>query len=109
MTSLQRWMHVWLGAGDWPWFRRWVGGRWEQWWVDPCKSLMWMHEPEYTSFDKTRPAACFGTPTIEVHAKLPPARLLSPAPMYLVAGAMIAVGALGLALAGLVYIYAGRP
>lgn len=73
MNRLQFVLHV-LGFSAWLWFRRWVGGRWELWYVDMCHSEIWHHEPEYHSLFG-RPGGCFGTPTIEHHG-LPKARLL---------------------------------
>ena len=35
-----RWLWY-LGAADWRWFRQRVGGRWERWWVEPCRASVW--------------------------------------------------------------------
>lgn len=35
-----RWLYA-LGAGQWTWFRRWRGGRWEQWWHSTFHSEIW--------------------------------------------------------------------
>lgn len=46
---------------DYRWFRRWVGGHWERWWIDYVHSDIWHHRPH-----GGRPCSIArGTPTCE--------------------------------------------
>ena len=47
------------------WYRRWRGGRWECWYVDPCKSMIWHEIKKGEQGYPNRPPCCFGTPIIE--------------------------------------------
>ena len=47
------------------WYRRWRGGRWECWYVDPCKSMIWHYIDKGELGYQVRPPCCFGTPIIE--------------------------------------------
>lgn len=53
--------------GEFPWARRWLGGHWERWWVEPCSSYIWLQVDACNVKAKTRPMSCFGTPTCEDH------------------------------------------
>lgn len=50
---------------DVQWFRRWIGGRWEGWWLDvPVTAVLWFRVSEH---NEERPhVLCRGTPTVEV-------------------------------------------
>jgi len=39
------------------WARRLHGGRWEEWWADPCDAYVWLWEPKYLVGEK-RPCGC---------------------------------------------------
>lgn len=47
------------------WYRRWRGGRWECWYVDVCKSMIWHKIKKGEQGYPNRPPCCFGTPIIE--------------------------------------------
>lgn len=52
---------------EFQWYRKWTGGIWENWWVDPCKSFMWLDFDELTP-KGGRPSTgepVFGTPIQE--------------------------------------------
>lgn len=51
-----RWLG-WLSLSGFKWFRRWCGGRWELWWVEPCRAGIW------------HPVTC---PSDKNHAPCPP-------------------------------------
>lgn len=75
-TKLQR--AAWYLFRGRRWVRKWIGGRWELWYVEPVKGDIWFHDPVYNSFCGTNPGACFGTPIVEEYPRLPKARLLKP-------------------------------
>lgn len=78
MTKLQRLLSLFVYANNWRWFRRWVGGRWENWYCDATMSPLWFHvvEPWAEQWDgRRRPGACFGTPVVEEWPTLPRAVL----------------------------------
>jgi hypothetical protein len=43
--------------GQCKWARRLCGGRWEEWWADPCCSYVWMRNPKYIK-GEARPGGC---------------------------------------------------
>jgi len=47
------------------WYRKWHGGRWEYWYVDICKSMIWHDIKKDEQGYPNRPPCCFGTPIIE--------------------------------------------
>lgn len=47
------------------WYRWWYGGRWECWYVDPCKSMIWHDIKKDEQGYQNRPPCCFGTPISE--------------------------------------------
>lgn len=38
-TGWRFWVYAFFG--NWRWCRRWMGGIWELWWVDPCRDVLW--------------------------------------------------------------------
>lgn len=58
-----RWLDAFLSG--FRWYRRWRGGHFECWWVEPCHGFVWLREPRCNEAAGTRPPACFGTPTCE--------------------------------------------
>ena len=49
------------------WYRRWQGGHWERWWIEPCWSDLWLDMPKgcYHDDHARRPGAARGQPTCE--------------------------------------------
>lgn len=45
--------------------RRFLGGHWELWLVEPCQRLLWLDTDRCSCVARTRPPACFGTPLCE--------------------------------------------
>ena len=41
--------------GNWRWARRLHGGKWELWWVDPCRAYIWLSVADFHA-PGTRPA-----------------------------------------------------
>lgn len=58
-------------AGDWlcnfRWFRKWIGGHWEQWWLDvPFTESVWFLTNHTSPTSHIRPhPLCRGTPRCE--------------------------------------------
>ena len=51
--------------GEFRWFRRWWGGRWELWYVDvPVCSRIWHWREQPLKRDRPN-GLCRGTPTVE--------------------------------------------
>ena len=46
-----------LGVFQWQWARRLAGGVWENWWVDPCLTMLW-HPVTTPSSAEARTAPC---------------------------------------------------
>jgi len=58
--SMEVWLEIWFG--NYKWCRRWVGGRWECWWIDCCCSMIWL---KMDSRKDGRPGCGYGTPRVE--------------------------------------------
>jgi hypothetical protein len=39
------------------WARRLLGGKWEEWWADPCNAYVWLRRVDWTPEGK-RPGGC---------------------------------------------------
>jgi len=68
MTRFQRFLYIWLLPSRTPrWFRRWVGGHWERWWIDsPFAFTGWFDMPYGCSKKGAyRPGLARGTPVCE--------------------------------------------
>jgi hypothetical protein len=58
-------LHV-IKLTNYQWFRRFVGGKWELWWVDsPVCSYVWHDVLEFSRVCGERPPLCRGTVTEE--------------------------------------------
>lgn len=63
ITGWRRWLAIF--GSQFAWVRRFLGGHWERWWVEPCSAFLWL-DVDYCSITKgDRPPACFGTPLCE--------------------------------------------
>lgn len=51
--------------GDFRWYRRWYGGRWEYHYIDICHTSMWLDMPPDHCWPKYRQPCSFGTPIVE--------------------------------------------
>lgn len=59
------WLAV-VGFAEFQWFRKWCGGKWEQWHVDsPVNSVIWHDVKEFSKDCGERPPLCRGTPVLE--------------------------------------------
>lgn len=59
---------TWAGRmlGEYRWFRRWVGGHWERWWVDYVCADLWHSVERCERETGIRPTSvCRGAPTCE--------------------------------------------
>ncbi len=62
--------------GGYQWFRRWIGGRWELWWVDqPVCAQVWHYGDPEDDFTQRPTCICRGVPTIEDYRE-PRARMM---------------------------------
>ncbi len=43
----RNWFHI--NYSQWRWVRRLIGGKWELWYVDPCRSAMWIPVKEWST------------------------------------------------------------
>lgn len=62
MKAVRRWLFNWLEifGGECKPIRRYLGGRWERWWCEPCNAWLWLrNEPGL------RPGGCFGMVDVE--------------------------------------------
>lgn len=63
MKFLKRVAHLifplrhWLGQRQWG--RRWLGGHWEEWFIDPCNSIFWMQEDKCVRHGNHNPGWCY--------------------------------------------------
>ena len=54
------------------WYRKWYGGRWEEWFVGDFFTPMWFHVKPYKHWPKHTPAlGVHGSPTVEVYKERP--------------------------------------
>lgn len=61
------WLQETLGLflSEWRPFRRWVGGKWERWYVDVVHSVLWHPVTDWSDADRRPTVICRGTPTRE--------------------------------------------
>lgn len=38
--------------GNYQWYRRFVGGRWERWYIDVCRARLWLRIPTHEADDR---------------------------------------------------------
>lgn len=57
------WPKYWLC--DFQWYRRWYGGRWENWYIEICASFMWLDVDRNRCWPEYRQPCARGTPLIE--------------------------------------------
>jgi hypothetical protein len=47
-----------LGIERFRWYRKWIGGHWEFWYIDfPVTAEIWFHLPECSTATKNRPSS----------------------------------------------------
>ena len=51
--------------GNFKWYRRWHGGRWERHWIEPCCSDIWFDMKQGKQWPEYRMPCSHGTPIIE--------------------------------------------
>lgn len=58
-----------LGIERFQWYRKWIGGHWELWYIDvPVSSAIWIQVPECSALTGCRPSGLArGTPICENH------------------------------------------
>lgn len=44
---MELFLEVWFS--NYCWCRKFLGGKWEQWWVEPCRSMVWHKVDRFTA------------------------------------------------------------
>ena len=65
MTWIQRRLKYW--CWNYKWYREWVGGYWEQWYIDAVHSEIWFDITKKEAYEGFRPGCGYGTPYCEYY------------------------------------------